>query len=298
MTTLLLDYRWNLDAVLNDPDVTFAVIGFLKLLSKTELRPAPFIEEQQKNEMWGECGPGPGVHWQAWDTLDRFLQHCTRPAGCMCIAKPSPEPPDLLDSWRMALRDQLSDPTDWRNPQIIVPRLCRGDWPPENEVNVSCEPCGSQTASGPHQRVLVVLEEYESHPFALSDHDDPWSRLESKYGPALGALNVRPCVLPKPPILDQIRFEDIAYRIDEARRQGWRINNKYYYIPPADWRPELTKKSQWRNGYAFPHKSIPGWNGPILIDYQGREWRWDMQHRHWDVQTNPYISVKHTGELE
>ena len=296
MTTLLLDYRWNLEAVLNDPDVTFAVIGFLKLLSRTELRPAPFIEEQQINTMWDECKPGPDVHWQAWDALDRFFQHCTRPAGSICIAKPSPEPPDILDSWRRALRDQLDNPADWRNPQIIVPRQRRTDWPPENEVHLTCEPCGNHPASGPYQRVLAVLEEYDSHPFALLDHDDPWSRLKSKYCPALNARNGHPCVLPKPPILNQVRLEDLVDRLDEARRQGWCINGKYYYIPRADWRPESINKTQWREGYVFPHKSIPGWNGPVLIDFQNREWRWDMQERHWDVQTEPYISVKHTGE--
>lgn len=205
MTTLLFDYRWDLESVINDPDVTFAVIGFIELLSRTDLSAAPFIEEEQKSEMWSKCGPGPDVHWQAWVYLDLFLRHCTRPAGNMCIAKPSTEPPGLLDSWRRALRDQLWNPTDWRNPQIIVPRLLRENWPPGNEINVMCEPCGNKPATGPYQRVLAVLEEYEKHPFALLDLDDPWSRLKSKYCPTLEARNDHPCVLPKPPILNPVR---------------------------------------------------------------------------------------------
>lgn len=295
MTTLLLDFRWKLSAALDDSEALFSLQAFENLWRRTGLQPAPFIEDQDQADMWQQTGQQ-GRRKNPDQALMRVLDHCCRSSTSTCRAIPDQGPQNLRDSWKRALRDQLHDPSNWRSPHIVVPQKFRADWPTEDEVNVRCEPCGDLPVSGPYQRLLAILEKYEEHRLAIPDLD-PWSNLKFKYSPDHGAPDDHPCVLPRPPMLESVRIEDLINSLSDARRQGWNVDGKYYYIPPDDWRPERICKSQWRNGYAFPQKNIDGWRGPTPIDFGGRIWAWDINERHWDVQIDPRVKVSHVGKL-
>lgn len=291
---LLLDYPWELNAARGQDSVPQKVIqDFMNLLSRTGLDPVPFIEQQVCAALYSvinQSRDGRNVH----QLLSRFLNQCvldTDGAGC---ASPIHEPPNLRDSWKCALRGELGDLTDWRNPHIVVPESRMPEWAPhKNEVAIRCD---DQPASGPHHRVLAALERYELHPFAIPDID-PWRHLEWLYPPEQDVVNKHPCRLPRPPALDRIPVEELFELLVNVRRDGWKINGKYYFIPPNNWRPEQITKTKWRAGYAFEREKIDGWKGPCPIDYNGVTWRWDRGERHWDVQIIPYISVSQTGEL-
>ena len=143
-------------------------------------------------------------------------------------------------------------------------------------------------------RTLASLQKYEEHPYATCDID-PWRHLENLYPPTRNTHDNKPCWLPRPAILDKAPFEELSDRLVEARRLGWYLNEKYFYIPPDDCRLEDVERSTWRNGYAFPRVKITGWKGPCPIDYKGQVWCWDMNERHWDVQLNPHIRINHVG---
>ncbi len=296
MTTLLLDYRWELADALNNPDVSVVLRKFVNLLRRTGLNPAPFIEDHQQDEMWQKLGQEPPRNGE-WQQLMEFLDICRRLDGSMCRAVPDHEPTGISDNWKRALRDQLIAPSDWRTPHIVVPESRLTEWGAhENEVTIRCEECNGQPASGPHHRVLAVLEHYESHPFAVPDID-PWRHLEGLYPPEQDVANKHPCRLPRPSILDRIHLEKLVGLLTDVRRDGWIIDGRYYFIPHKNWRPEQITKAKWRTGYAFEREKVEGWKGPCPIDCNGVTWRWDRGERHWDVQTDPYISVSHTGEL-
>jgi len=297
MTRLLLDYPWELADAFRDAAPSFALLGFVNLLRRTGLRPIPFVEYEEENAMERQvAGLRAGNSRQA---LMQFLHECRRPPGSTCRATPDPEPPRLRDSWKCALRDELvSHPDDWRSPQIVAPRGRRAaDWPPGDEINIRCEPCGEQPASGPHQRVLAILEEYESHRFSSSDID-PWN-LQRLYPPNPGAPRQYACCLPKPPMPHPVTFETLNDKLAEARDKGSRINGKYYFIPRDDWRWEDVDKGPWREGRAFPRKYSAERDQVGYCDHEGKIWIWHNGERHWDVQQGgaAYDSVNHAGDV-
>lgn len=304
MTKLLLDYQWELVDALNNPDVSNVLRNFVKLLRRTGLNPAPFVEDLQQNELW-QHRP---ARFDGWQHLREFLDICRRPDGSMCSAIPDPEPSGIHDNWKRALRDQLSDLSDWRNPQIVVPESRLTKWLPHgDEAAIRCEECDDHPASGPLHRVLAVLENYESHPFAISDLD-PWDvRCTAPSG-------AHPCYLPNPlipdsdPLQNHFRRVPIAQlyeKLAEAHRRGWQASGKYFFIPTADWRPETISQAAWREGRAFPRKLAPERQQMGYSDFAGRVWVWHKgrgPHKgedHWDVQLGgtDYISVNHTGDL-
>lgn len=295
MTRLLLDYPWKLAEALRDPAPSSALRDFVNLLRRTGLRPVRFVDYEEENALQTQVA-GLRAGNNRWQPLMQFLHECRRSAGSNCRATPDPEPPLLRDSWKCALRDELiGQPDNWRSPQIIAPRGRRtDDWPPGDEINIRCERCGEEPASGPHQRVLAVLEEYESHRFSSSDVD-PWN-LRRLYPTNPGAPE-RLCCLPKPPMPDPVTLETLNDRLAEARDRGSRLNGKYYFIPPVDWRWEATNKSQWRQGHAFPRKHSVERNQVGYCDYEGKIWIWHNGERHWDVQHGgaAYDSVNHLG---
>ena len=291
---LLLDYPWDIDAALGyEQEPMKAISDFFNLISKTGFDPVPFIDHQARENFFKSNRFG-GANRQL---LIRFVKQCTRNNGGACRAAPDTAPTDLRDSWKFALKDELGELLDWRNPQIVVPESRMSKWLPHvYEAAIRCEPCNHMPESGPHDRVFTSLERYESHPYAVSDID-PWRHLEHLYPPTDDLLNKHPCCLPRPPILERTPIEDLLNLLIEVRRTGWKINGRYYFIPPADWDPSQITKEKWRAGYAFNREKIHGWKGPCPLDYNGVTWRWDKNERHWDVQTNPYISVSHNGEL-
>lgn len=290
MTRLLLDHPWPLDATLNARTDGFQVLlKFADLLRRQSLpfeSIVPFVEQQEYydaiQQLTGRTSAAAAVR--------RFSRHFIRYSDCIIRAIPVPEPnPALNDCWKRALRDELDHPENWRNPQIVFPEKRRTVWPDTAEVTIQCE-----DREETDFRVLASLENFESHQFAVADLD-PWCHLEQLCSPQPGAKNNKPCRLPRPPILDQAPVEQLSERLEEARRQGWHVNEKYYYIPPADCFPEQITKLKWRSGYAFPREKVPGWKGPCPIDYNGVTWRWDRKERHWDVQLSPYISINYDG---
>ncbi|MDP2762259.1 MAG: DUF1641 domain-containing protein [Sideroxyarcus sp.] len=301
MTTLLLDYRWELVDALNNPDVSVALRKFVNLLRRTGLNPAPFIEDHQQDEMWLKLGQEPPRNGE-WQQLMEFLDLCRRPDGSMCRAVPDHEATGISDNWKRALRDQLITPLDWRTPHIVVPESRLTEWGThENEVTIRCEKCNGQPASGPHHRVLAILERYESHPFAAADLD-PWGHLEWLKRPQPDARVNYPCRLPKPPVLDGVPLEELFQALVEVRNNDWQINGRYYFIPRADFHPEQVSKEDWRNGAAFKRKTINTPKGKKTgpIDFGGRIWVWDIyQERHWDVQlpSGGWMNISHDGRL-
>ena len=301
MTKLLLDYRWELDAALHNPEVSFALIEFVNLLRKTGLNPAPFVEDQQQNELWQKLGQGPPVRNGSWQPLMEFLDLCRRPDGSMCSAMLDQAPTDIRDNWKRALRDQLGDLSDWRNPHIVVLESRLTEWGPQrDEIVIRCEECDDQLASGPHRRVLAVLEHYGSHPFAISDCD-PW---DVRCTVPSGRY---PCYLPNPLIPDRdplqnnfcrVPIVQLYEKLAEAHRRGWQVNNKYFFLPPTDWRLEDVSRDDWRGGRAFPRALSTEREQTGYSDFARRVWVWHEGEDHWDVQlggTNR-IKVSHTGD--
>jgi hypothetical protein len=295
VTTLLLDYRWELVDALNNPDVSVALRKFVNLLRKTGLTPAPFIEDHQQDELWLKLGQEPPRNGE-WQQLMEFLDLCRRPDGSVCRAVPDHEPTGISDNWKRALRDQLIDPLDWRTPHIVVPESRLTEWGAnQNEVAIRCEKCNGQPASGPHHRVFAALESYESHPFAISDLD-PWD-LRRIHPPIPDRPRQHPALLPKPRLPIGFPLQDIHDYINAACAFHWEVEGRYCFIPPKDFDPLNIDKETWRKGRAFRYETSPDSNRSGPVDYNGIVWSWDEHERHWDVQTKPkYMRISHTGE--
>jgi len=300
MTRLLLDYPWPLEAGLGpDAGPQNVLRDYLHLLERTRLAAVRFIEDEECVAFWkyleGRKGRG------RFDLVMRLISHCKRNSGGLCNAAPVPvEPPNLRESWKRALRDELGDLTDWRNPQIVVSTLRCSDWQPVgNEAAIHCGPCEDQQASA-HLRVLVVLEDYAAHPFALSDCD-PWDVRRTV------ASGKHPCYLPNPLIPDRDPLQNHFCRVPidqlydglaEVHKRGWQANGKYFFIPPADWQPKAISQVAWREGRAFPRKFVQERQQTGYSDFAGRVWVWHEGEDHWDVQLGgtDYIRVNHTGD--
>ena len=320
MTRLLLDFPWTLNAVLDAYSPANGVLlRFDQLRLERRSAPVPFVEDDELSNLWSSIGQR-GTGGNAFRALMQFLNHYVRESGGGCSATPVPEPPGLRLSWKRALRDEMSDLGNWRNPQIVVPEIRRGEWPPGNEVDIYFEPCDGQPASGPTARVVAILEHYHAHPFASSDLD-PWD-LQRTAPPVPNAERQHPCCLPRPPtcclpdppVLNRrpdgddaqavpapVPLEELMENLVEARRIGWHIGTRYYFIPPDDWdwRSERASKPAWRNGRAFRHETAPqsGRSGPV--DFMGQVWHWHREERQWDVQLDgghQYLRVSHTGD--
>ena len=295
MTRLLLDYPWTVDKGLGPDPVPYNVIlDFLNLLARTKLEPVPFIDPEECNVFWNIIKDRKGQG--RFRNVIMFLNHLKGDVGGIFLAQPiSAEPTELRDSWKCALRTELGDLTNWRNPQIIVPKLRRPDWHCGTEVGLNWEPNSGESASGPHLRVLAVLEDYESHPFAISDLD-PWDL--QRIHPAIPDQDRQyPALLPKPSLLNGCSLQNLRDHLNLARAAGWVTGRNYYFIPPMDFDPLGIDKETWRKGRAFRYETAPNSNRTGPVDYRGIVWSWDEYERHWDVQTIPkYIRISHTGE--
>ncbi len=294
MTRLLLDYPWTIDKGFGqDPAPYNVILGFLNLLARTDLNPVPFIGHEECIEFWSIIKDRKGQG--RFRNVIMFLNHLKGDVGDVRARPTPPEPTGLRDSWKCALGTEMGDLTNWRNPQIIVPRLRHPDWHCGVEVDINCEPSSGESASGPHLRVLAVLEDYESHPFALSDLD-PWD-LQRIHPPIPNRGRQFPALLPKPSLLNGCSLQNLRDSLNAARDNGWVIGENYYFIPPSDFDPLGIDKETWRKGRAFQYATAPNSDKKGPVDYRGIVWNWDEVERHWDVQTVPkYIRISHTGE--
>jgi hypothetical protein len=295
MSDVLLDFPWNLDAALNTYSPMLGVLrDFDRLRATYALNPVRFVAENQRAQLFRQIGER-GGNKGALQHLMIFLGHCVRQSNGICTASPVAGPRNLRDDWKCALREAMTDVGDWRNPQIIVPRIRKPEWPDREEVEIQFDPCENHAALPLEWRVLAVLESYEFHRFARSDFD-PWD-LRRIY-PALADRpehQQHPCSLPKPPSLENLGLEDLRAGI--AAIHDWEIGGRYYFLPPPGWQPNAIGREAWRDGYAFQRRPCPHCRKQRPTDYKDDLWCWDETHRHWDVQLvgGGYLRISHDG---
>jgi hypothetical protein len=294
MISALLDHPWPLDAALDENSEGFNVLlKFGELIRAHGMDVVPFITQEELADVWQRVGDGHG-RTSGFAALMRFARLFARDAAFHCSATPIPEPSGLTQNWKCALRDAVAG-NDWRSPRVVIPEPRRTSWEPGDEITIGFDVCEDLPPSGPYVRVLAFLDTYDSHRFALSDLD-PWD-LRRVYPPPEDAPAHRrhPCCLPKPPCLDGIAFENLTAKLARARTIGWRIGERRYFIPPANWHPDNRSKQAWRAGQAFERELVPERNSLGYVDYNGIKWIWDEAERHWDVQTDPYLRLGCTG---
>jgi hypothetical protein len=308
MAMLLLDHPWPLTAAVDPRSEAFEVLEDFDLLIKRResLLPVRFIELEQYSNLWREMDRD-DVARSIGSHFIRIIESYVRwhEEGDNSIASPHPEPDGvpLPRVWKKALLEAMGDMGDWRNPQIVVPQRRAECWPrtPEITVRVYRDHAGD--------RLLATLENYEAHPFALSDFD-PWDIQRCHLTAASGRVSGHPCRLPKHPELENIPFDQLGAKLEELRSKGWHYRvdgaEKYYYIPPDDWDLAAVAKADWRNCRTFPRKRAGGDQGTGPVDHWNRVWIWDrVGKRHWDVQSpvrnpeaNPeYCVISHRGDL-
>lgn len=279
--------------LLDDTHARNAVQDFLDLCSRRRTPPLPFIGQGEYDEFCSRMETFKGPRG-AYRTLFQLI-HCGFRNVPDAMAEPELVAPHTArESWKCAARDGLRA-GDWRSPQVIVPRVRRGDWPPGPEAAFKCEECGDGLAVGRHSRVLAVLEDYDAHPFAGSDVD-PWD-LRRIHPPIPDAPRQHPAFLPRPPELQGVRIEDLQVALPIAERAGWVDGGYRYFIPPRDFVVARVEQETWRKGRAFRYETAPGTDKSGPVDSRGIVWAWDHDERHWDVQTKPkHTRVSHTGE--
>lgn len=293
MTTLLLDHPWRLDDTLDPASGGFRLLEqFVELIRRTGLEPVRFVADGEYNEMWGRIEHGRFARTRAYALLASFAQQLVCNDDVAPLATPMPEPPLLTPGWKRGLRGAMADLKQWRAPQIIIGETRENVWPNTPEVKIKLE---DNNGAAEQLRVLAQLTSYDLHPFALSDFD-PWD-LTRTHPPSNGGERQYPCRLPRPPCVEGAWWKSLDERVDQARTIGWRVGDRYYFVPPSTWEKTEVKKEQWRKGRAFPCEQCPGRDNPGPIDYGARVWIWDRRERHWDVQLpHSYIRVSHTGE--
>jgi hypothetical protein len=286
----LLDFPWELTDVLETYSKASETLRrFSVLVSTQALEPAPFVDYVAEASLWesvNERGCGGNVY----RSVAQFLRHCRCQTLGALQASPEPCPNPLPTRWKQALRDSMNDLADWRVPQIVVSSSRLKSWTTqEGQVAIRCEDRPEEL----HSRVLVGIDSYVDHQFALSDVD-PWD-LRRRY-PAEGGGHVdHPCRLPKPPMLNGALLRDLDSKLEEARGIGWRSAGRRYFIPPTNWHATDVDQTAWRSGHLFLQGSLNDRNGPL--DYLGNVWHWHSEERHWDVQlaADGYVRISHTG---
>jgi hypothetical protein len=287
MSRALLDFPWPVKEAFDPRSACFgALFKFQQLTQRFHLTPVPFLSQQELDAV----GQGMWRHSGAAAIL-RFINHCVRHSAGAIIAKPMPEPDPPLDrNWKQALREELEE-DDWRRPQIVVSATRTDHWPHSNEISIVCEDRAEKTYS----RVLVRLDEYVRHPFAITDFD-PWLNPQHHHPPGANPRTMHPCVLPRPLEVSGVSLVNLAGALEEARRLGWKRGAKYCFIPPTGYDPAAIDQQQWRKGRGFEWKRLTS-NLAGPIDYKGQVWAWDSGERHWDVQLvgGGYMTISHDG---
>jgi len=296
MTKLLLDHPWPLDATLNRASPAYnKLLEFHKLIRRLMVAAVPFITQQERDETVARLDYRQNAAAAA--AIRRFADELVYRGNNVQQAVIEQGPVGLSATWLCSLWDEFHSCNTWRLPQIVFPEVRRAEWgtnPTPLEVEVQC---GSKT----DESVLVMLEIYDSHRFALCDID-PWKHNNWLRCPSPGDTHPHPCWLPRPPALQSVPLEKIPNFLDAAGRQGWQIGNRHYYIPPMDYSPLTISKHDWRSGKAFPHRGTKSSNGSGYKDLDGRIWVWARApagargERHWDVELEPgWCNVSHDG---
>lgn len=303
MTRLLLDHPWPIDAALDARSEGFQVLlVFEKLLRRRCLPQGTLVRFVEQHGYYDSLEKLKGNKSSGAAAVRRLAYYLIRNGESVIQAMPVPEPKSLSICWKRALRDELETLENWRNPQIIYPKIRESAWPNTDEIEIKCEDRESTIT-----RVLTSLEEYESHKYAIPDMD-PWRHLEWLKRPQPGARVNYPCRLPKPPILEDVSIEQLPEMLVEARRIGWKVkddlrdNYYYYFIPPEDFNPASVDQHVWRKGSAFRQDTKDTRKGKKTgpVDYEGRIWSFDIhEERHWDVQLpdGGKLDISHDGHL-
>ena len=284
MTLVLLDHPWPLREALKLDCGLKRFNDWIR--TRPGFEPAPFFDRAEYDATLNEM-----YHGGSYSAFfARFAYDYVKREAGGPTATPLDAPNDLPISWRQALRTAMSDPEDWRRPQIVALEERGGSWQPHlNELRIRLDDTGQVD-----MRVFAIAEQYEQHPFASSDID-PWNLRHFDPNP-LGHRN--PCRLPRPPAVDISSPARIDETLNTAREKGWRVGNRYWFIPPADWRATNVPVVQWRNGRAFRQQQGPQYHAPRPIDYGGRVWVWDYDETQWDVQEGAsYYRISERGTL-
>jgi hypothetical protein len=290
----LLDFPWDLTDIL-DPysEALDTVRLFDKLVRTYALEPVSFVDQNAEAEFRQQVTDR-SSKGNIFAAAERFLNHCRCDALGPHRADPEPCPNPLPIMWRRALRDSMHDLADWRCPQIVVSQTRFPSWTTSaGEIRLRCDDQPTHV----HYRVLVGVdvESYRNHDFALSDVN-PWD-LRRRHPPQGGGHWNHPSFLPRPPALEGSRLSDLGSRLTDARRAGWRLSGRRYFIPADLWTVDDVTKAAWRAGNIFPAATLNGRTGPV--DYLGNVWAWDDAERHWDVQLHggggDYVRISHTG---
>jgi hypothetical protein len=296
MILALLDHPWPLEEALAGSSLGFRVLeDFERLVRIYGLEVVPFINRAEYEQVWTRLDYQRYSRTSGLAALRRFAYQLVRSSDGHCRALPNPLPEGLSEEWRCSLRE-AAVVTDWRNPQIIVARTRKANWPDSEEVEIRFDPCDNEPALPPDRRVLAILDSYERHRFARSDFD-PWD-LQHIHPPSPDAAQhmQHTCCLPKPP-MEHAGLDHVDAELAKVRRDAWGRIGRYYFVPPTDWRFGTVSREAWRQGRAFPYRRCENSDRSGYVDFEGREWVWDQYERHWDVQTNPYLRVTNTGDL-
>lgn len=282
MIQLLLDHPWALS---ESPDRGSILLEFTNLLQTHGLLPVPFVSEQD----WAELLQTRRLNY--FGRLMRAASSLVRRGDLTLGATPIGAPADLKVEWLAALRQSLSDSDDWRRPQVVIPANRRSLWPQGDELEIEIASCDGQAAPELYERLMVVLENYQLHHFALSD-GDPWN-LERLHPPSDSRVT-HPCCLPKPPELANCALDEIEGKVAACIQDR---DTHFYYLPPVGWDCRLVAKHTWRGrGQGFPYQSDRRPHHSGWIDRKDRIWAWDNTERHWDVQMGgSYCRVSHDG---
>jgi hypothetical protein len=290
MTRLLLDFRWKLEEAIDlRTDASAVLLAFDQLCTSERLQPLGFIGEKQYLTLLNIPG-GPSRQHAL-----RVLGKCVKKAGPATRAFPVAGPKDFKDEWMFALGEELHL-KEWRTPQIIVCKAKAGDWKGSvigNDRRTEAR-LTHEGAKKEHQRVFAILESYESHLYAHSDHD-AWDlqriRLPDKEA---SEHRIHQCSLPISPTWVGVPWDRLA----AAAINTWQRGDKCYFLPPTSWNPNKIEQDSWRSGNTFLKKKCPHCGHKWPVDRQGRVWCWDETHRHWDVQfPEEYWSVSHDGTI-
>ena len=295
MTQALLDFPVARALAGDFSRLSQALLDFSRLLASEGLDPVQFLSGEEYLELYQDIVPRlPGGS----PAIFRLINNMVRWEGPDCEATPRKIVTELSATWKRGLRDSL-DLGDWRSPQIVYPNIWSSRWDQrEPEIEINLEPCGQpQTESAIVSRVLVKLEEYSNHRYASSDHD-PWDVRRDQASQHAHSAATHPRILPKPPDVIGVALPELRHLLEEL---GCGIDeNRYYYIPPAEWDPMAVGQADWRRprGGAFPRGVLNGRDG--WLDKNGYVWHWDLTHvyGHWDVQLpdGTRRNISHQGE--